>query len=283
MALTKVIEGKTKVIWDAPDYVITDSDAPHVFIESKDDITAGDGAKRDQLEGKAAAATATTCNVFELLNNAAIKTHYIARVDERIFSALKVEMIPLELVVRRVATGSYLKRNPDAVEGEVFEDLVFEIFHKDDDAHDPILVFGSDMEATRYPADQPEDQRTPIDVVNYTELELGRFPEETVEQLEETTRSVFLAIEEAWAEQNVQLIDLKIECGWTQEGHLVVADVIDNDSWRIWPAGDKSQMKDKQVYRDLAETDDPKAKAKELGKIKQNYQWVAEATGQFVT
>ncbi len=63
---------------------------------------------------------------------------------------------------------------------------------------------------------------------------------------------------------------------------LVVADVIDNDSWRIWPQGDKTRMKDKQVYRDLAGVEDPKARAKELGKIKKDYQWVASATGKFV-
>jgi phosphoribosylaminoimidazole-succinocarboxamide synthase len=67
-----------------------------------------------------------------------------------------------------------------------------------------------------------------------------------------------------------------------ENGEIIVADVIDNDSWRIWPAGDKTQMMDKQVYRDLADTDDPAAKAKELGKIKGNYAWVAEATGKFL-
>ena len=50
---------------------------------------------------------------------------------------------------------------------------------------------------------------------------------------------------------------------------------------RIWPGGDKTQMKDKQVYRDLAGVSDPAAKAKELGAIKQNYAWVAEATEAF--
>lgn len=73
-------------------------------------------------------------------------------------------------------------------------------------------------------------------------------------------------------------MDLKIECGFdveTQE--LLVADVIDNDSWRIWPGGDKTKMKDKQVYRNLRQST-PEA----LGAIKKNYAWVAEKTRQFI-
>jgi len=68
---------------------------------------------------------------------------------------------------------------------------------------------------------------------------------------------------------------LKIECGYVL-GRVVVADVIDNDSWRIWPGGNKSQMKDKQVYRNLEETT-----IESLEKIRRNYSWVAEATSRF--
>lgn len=281
MKANKIAEGKTKVIREDQD------DPGCVLVESKDDITAGDGASHDVLEGKAVAATTTTSNVFRLLEANGIPTQYLGRINDWTFRALKAEMVPLELVTRRIATGSYLKRNPDAIEGEVFEDLVFEIFHKDDAAHDPIVAFDeSGTEATRYPADQPREDTFFLDKLDSDDLSLGRFPDDTLLQLEKTTRAVFEAIEAAWAEQDVQLVDLKIECGWvdTPDGpRLVVADVIDNDSWRIWPAGDKEQMKDKQVYRNLAGVDDPKAKAKELGTIKKNYQWVAAATGKFAS
>ena len=277
----RIAEGKTKVI-------LEDQDDPGcVLVRSKDDITAGDGASRDVLEGKAVAATATTCNVIELLKENDISTHYLGRVDDRTFRAQRAEMVPLELVVRRVATGSYLKRNPEAIEGEVFEaGLVFEIFHKDDDAHDPLLRF--DLErgvAIRYPAGKPEGC-DPIDEIPIDSLDLSDSPQGILSFLEQETKRVFEAIEAAWKKQDVQLVDLKIEFGWVDDPAgrgLVVADVVDNDSWRIWPAGDKEQMKDKQVYRELAGVEDPKAKAKELGKIKKNYQWVAEATGKFVS
>ena len=274
----KLAEGKTKIIWEDPD-----SPRPGVLvlIESKDDITAGDGSKRDVLEGKAVMATTTTCNVFELLNREGIDTHYLGRVDNRTFRAYNTRMIPLELVVRRIATGSYLKRHPEAVEGQVFDDLVFEIFHKDDAAHDPLLVFNFDRGvALRYPAGLPEGAE-PLDEIGLDSLELQDLLDYRIGKLEGVTRLVFLALEEAWAAQGVQLVDLKIECGWAGD-LLVVADVIDNDSWRIWPAGKKSRQLDKQVYRELAGADDPAAKAKELGKIKSNYARVAEMTGSFL-
>jgi phosphoribosylaminoimidazole-succinocarboxamide synthase len=272
----KLAEGKTKIIWSG------DPGENTVLVESKDDITAGDGAKHDMLEGKAASATTTTCNVFDLLNARGVQTHYIEHVDDRTFRAYNADMIPIELVVRRVATGSYLKRNPDATEGEMFNELVFEAFHKDDAAHDPILEFdfGRGM-ATRYPAGQ-SNGADPLDEIDLTDLNLGLDAEDVVQGLEEMAKEVFTILESAWAEQDIQLVDLKIECGWTDAKGLVVADVIDNDSWRIWPAGDRTQMLDKQVYRDLAGTDDPAAKAKELGRIKVNYAEVATKTGKFV-
>ena len=101
----------------------------------------GDGEQRDVIEGKAVSATTTTCNTFRLLAAHGVPTHFVDQVDPVTFRARRVEMIPLELVARRIATGSFLDRHPDVAEGTVLADLVFEVFEKDDASHDPLLAF----------------------------------------------------------------------------------------------------------------------------------------------
>ena len=91
--------------------------------------------------GKAAASTRTTSNVFRLLERNGVPTHFVDAVDEVTFRARNVEMIPLELVARRYATGSFRDRSSHLIEGAILEELVFEIFEKDDGRHDPLLDF----------------------------------------------------------------------------------------------------------------------------------------------
>ncbi len=95
-------------------------------------------------------------------------------------------------------------------------------------------------------------------------------------KLQSITEKVFIALEEAWKKQNVSLVDLKIECGHDSNYQIVVADVVENDSWRVWPSGDKEQMKDKQVYRDN------QMNAELRKKLKKNYEWVANSTDFFL-
>lgn len=80
------------------------------LLQSKDCITAEDGKKFHNLKGKAAISTATTAKVFELLNKAGIKTAFVELVNDTVFVAQKCQMIPIEWVTRRLATGSFLKR-----------------------------------------------------------------------------------------------------------------------------------------------------------------------------
>jgi len=82
------------------------------LLESKDRITAGDGAKSHELEGKAEISTSTTVKVFQLLNQVGLRTAYVKPASPKSFIAKKCEMIPIEWVTRRQATGSFLKRHP---------------------------------------------------------------------------------------------------------------------------------------------------------------------------
>ena len=274
----KIAEGKTKIIWADP------TGEAKVLIESKDDITAGDGAERNVIENKGILSTETTSNCFRLLEHSYIPTHFSDRVDERTFSAWRMVMIPLKLVVRRIATGSYLDRNPGVKEGLIFDKPVVEFFFKDDQRHDPLVIYdaGGDRWLV-YRAHRSMSDGFIGEMDGLVTLDDRQITPKGVMALRRLCLWVFSTLEDAWKLQDVALVDLKIECGFQLNlkgqaiDHIVVADVIDNDSWRIWPAGDKSQMKDKQVYRDLEEKT-----TEALGAIKENYQWVAEATAKFI-
>ncbi|MFM2330782.1 MAG: phosphoribosylaminoimidazole carboxylase [Candidatus Parcubacteria bacterium] len=268
----KLAEGKTKIIWEH------DTESYIVLIESKDDITAGDGARHDVIANKGVIATTTTVNCFMALAEAGVRNHFINQCDERTFEADKLQMIPIEIVIRWIATGSYLKRRPDVAEGTYFPSYVVEFFRKDDAQHDPLMIYDLVSQRILY-----FDPKKPL-ASGFIEEAPIRNPDEIERAM--VMRGIgietFEVLEDKWAKQGVTLVDLKIECGTDEGGGILVGDVIDNDSWRIWPGGDKSLMKDKQVYRELAESLDPAAKAKELGRIKDNFAWVAEQTAKFV-
>ncbi|TSC66842.1 MAG: phosphoribosylaminoimidazole carboxylase, partial [Parcubacteria group bacterium Gr01-1014_72] len=117
-------EGKTKRVF------LRSGNSHQVILESKDDITAGDGAKHDIMDGKAVLATRTTCNVFQLLRNCGIPVAFVEQNGPTRFIAEKCTMLPYEVVVRREAHGSYLKRRPDLAKSHLFPRLVLEFFLK---------------------------------------------------------------------------------------------------------------------------------------------------------
>jgi phosphoribosylaminoimidazole-succinocarboxamide synthase len=262
-----LIEGKTKFIEDAGD--------GEVLIRSKDDITAGDGAKHDVLDGKAAASTRTTCNVFQLLERNGVPTHFVERVDDVTLRARNVEMIPLELVARRYATGSFRDRFPDLPAGAVFEELAFEIFEKDDAAHDPLLEFDFETGVLRrhLPNSKAAEAIGPGvkagDLVSEEPIRESRYAgvsPELIAQLRSRTVSAYELIEKAWKEYGAVYIDFKIEYGIDREtGDLLVADVIDSDFGEV----DMS----KQSYRDGTAT---------LPEIRKKFDEVAALTDRFV-
>ncbi len=239
-----LIEGKTKKIYAYPD---NDS---LVYMLGKDQITAGDGARRNEIAGKSRLSTITTANVFRLLNDGNVATHFVKKIDDTTLLVKRCDMLPIEQVQRRIATGSYLKRHAEVNEGTRFEPVLIETFLKDDARHDP-QIWSADI------------------------IKLGLATEDEIAWMAQEGRRVFDVLERAWASVNVTLVDLKIEFGRDPKGQLLVADVIDNDSWRLWPDGDKTRMLDKQVYRNLQEIT-PTA----LQDIADRYALVADLTGK---
>ncbi|XP_035182270.1 multifunctional protein ADE2 [Oxyura jamaicensis] len=243
----KVNEGKTKEVYELPDI------PGCVLMQSKDQITAGNAARKDRMEGKAAISNTTTSCVFQLLQEAGIKTAFVRKHSDTAFIAAHCEMIPIEWVCRRIATGSFLKRNPGVKEGYKFYPPKIEMFFKDDANNDPQWSEEQLIEAK----------------FCFAGLTIGQTE---VDIMARSTQAIFEILEKSWQPQNCTLVDLKIEFGvniLTKE--IVLADVIDNDSWRLWPSGDRSQQKDKQSYRDLKEVT-PEA----LQMVKRNFEWVAE-------
>lgn len=259
----EICRGKTKTIVDF-------GNPTDVFVMSRDDITAGDGEKHDKLQDKAQFSTQTTCNVFQHLERNGVNTHYVARSDKVTFRARRVLMLPVEFIVRRIATGSFLKRNPEIQDGTIFEDLVFEIFEKDDSLHDPQLLFDFDSNMVgRYWQDRP-NQDGLIDEKMLIDSRFAQFTPELLQRIKDISLKAFLILEKAWADLGGKLYDFKIEFGYdSSTGDLLLADVIDSDSWRLRFNG---EQKDKQSYRDGSKT---------LQQIGKDYKYVAELSDNF--
>ncbi|EFA80634.1 phosphoribosylaminoimidazole carboxylase [Heterostelium album PN500] len=259
--VTFIASGKTKSIFKL------NKEDQYVLILSNSSITAGDGAKKDELPMKGINSTSTTCNVFRVLQLAGINTHYIRQEQNNSFIAKRCSMIPLEVIVRRLATGSYLKRNQHITEGTRFNPCLIEFTFKDDVQHDPLVTEQDILEMN----------------LNIGGLQVNS---KVLSQIRHVANLAFEALERAWASIDVVLVDFKVEFGVTTDGEIILADVIDNDSWRIWPHGDKNQMKDKQVYRNIP----LQSGAPTVGTLSDeqtkvlvdNYSWVANESAKLV-
>lgn len=243
----KLAEGKTKIIYAHPD------DEALAYMVQKDSISAGDGARRNELPGKGAISGRTSANVFHLLDRKGVPTHLVDDPAPDVMLVRRCTMLPLEVVMRRLATGSYCRRHPDVPEGTRFEPVLVEFFLKDDANHDP-----------------------QIDAAGI--VERGFASADDVAHMQREGVRVFEILEDRWADHDVQLVDLKIEFGRTPDGTLIVADMIDNDSWRLWPGGDKAHMLDKQIYRNMPQVTD-----EGLQLLKRKYEEVRDLTEQFRT
>ena len=267
-----VTEGKTKKVFKIKD----GSDL--VAVISKDDITAGDGAKHDIIPDKGRLANATTSNVFRLLKACGLPVGFVEQDSETSFVAPNCEMLPYEVVTRREAHGSYLKRNPHFAKGQLFPQLIVEFYLKTKDknwkgkplvADDPLMQFTDDAKQIKLfnPAKPLQGQEPflvlPVSEVFSRDDEAKLFPE-----MRRIARQTFLVLEKAWQLEGGRLVDLKVEFGYDSKGTLLLADVIDNDSWRVLEGG---SYIDKQVYRDGGALDDVAAK----------YRRVADITGHF--
>jgi len=230
MDFTKVAEGKTKIVYDY--------DKEHYLLYFKDSITAGDGARKDEMPGKGVLNAQTSAFLFRLLESKGIETHYVGMYDERTMIVKKLSMVPVEVVLRNIATGSIVKRLP-IKEGEKFNPPIVEFFLKDDERHDPLL--------------------------NYSHMEYFKlFTRKEAEQVEEVMKQVNNVLYKLFLEKGLLLYDFKLEFGRLGD-KLIIGDEITLDSMRIREK-DTLRILDKDLYRKGADLETVKRSYEEFFK-----------------
>jgi phosphoribosylaminoimidazole-succinocarboxamide synthase len=206
--------GKAKSVYltDTPD---------EVSVEFRDNITVFDGGKTAVLEDKGVYNAAVSAYFFEYLEIHGVKTHYIHMLDRRTMLVRRLEMIPLEVIVRNIAAGSIVKKYP-FTEGQVLKPTVIVIDYKDDSRHDPMIN---------------------DDII----FALGLVTREELLTIRKTALKANDLLRTFLAGLNISLVDFKLEFGrW--KGEILVGDEISMDSMRLWDAKTRESL-DKDVYR----------------------------------
>ncbi len=284
---TLLTEGKTKWIHE----VVGDSGI--VIVKYKNTITKHDDpTQTKEFDKKAEYSTTTTSRVFELLKSARIPVAYQEQISPTEFIAQRCNMTKTELIGRRYAVGSFTERHPTMKkkEGETphrFHGIVTEFFLKttrgkftnlsgelvvdgldyDKGEEDPIIINPYDDQWDLFHAKKPaQDPEANLGRQVWHGEVIGEVP---IQQLEELLKNVFYLLEGAWASLGCRFIDIKIEVGTTESGQLVVADVIDNDSWRLRNA--QWQELSKEAFR----------QNEKLSEVERKYEIVASLVQQF--
>ena len=221
--LEMMYEGKAKKIY------ATDK-ADEVIVYYKDDATAFNGEKKGQIEDKGIMNNAITSVIFELLEKAGVKTHFIEKLNDREQLCKKVEIVPLEVIVRNVAAGSMAKRL-GLEEGFQLKTTVFELSYKDDSLGDPLIN-------------------------DYHAVGIGATTFEELKVIYDMTAKINDVLKAVFKEQNINLIDFKIEFGRCADGTIVLADEISPDTCRFWDATTGEKLDKDRFRRDLGNVKD---------------------------
>lgn len=242
---TLLNEGKTKKIYE----VVGDPNS--VIVENADDITKhNDPSKTRKMRRKGEHSTTITSIFFQRLKDCGIPVAYQKRLSKNSFVAQKCKMIPLEVIARRYAYGSYLDRHPQFKrEGKVphrFTEPVFEVFLK---TSNQVIRSKEGKKLFDTPVDDPMianpesptwDIVKPTMPAGYEGIFICEVPQSSIlpegvsiERIKEITRQTFIILEDMLSLLDLRLVDFKIEFGIGPNGELLLADVIDADSCRI--------------------------------------------------
>ncbi len=207
-------EGKAKKLYLTED--------PHLIIqEFKDDLTAFNGTKRGRFEGKGAVCNAISIYLFEYLENYHVPTHFVRRVSDTEMLVKRLEMIPIEVVVRNIATAT-LAKTYNLEEGKVLDYPIIEYFLKDDRLGDPMI---NEHHAYAMGYATPEEMKS-------------------IARIASKVNAIFKSF---FDRRGLILVDFKIEFGKAEKS-LLIGDEITPDTCRIWDKKTNKKM-DKDRFR----------------------------------
>ncbi|HHL72362.1 MAG TPA: phosphoribosylaminoimidazolesuccinocarboxamide synthase [Bacteroidetes bacterium] len=211
----KLYEGKAKILYE--------TDVANVMIqEFKDDATAFNGKKTGRIKNKGYVNNQVSAHLFRFLSGYYIDTHFIDVLSENTMAVKRLDMIPVEVVVRNVAAGSLLKRS-DYKEGEELKVPLVEYFLKDDAKGDPML--------------------TPEEII-----EQSLCTEKDLRMMKNLAIKINAVLKLFFSRRNIKLVDFKLEFGWDEEGKIVLGDEISPDTCRFWEEGSGEKL-DKDRFR----------------------------------
>lgn len=215
---TLLYEGKAKKVWE----VVGDPDL--VIQEFKDDATAFNGVKRGSWAHKGEVNNQMSCALFTMLESKGIKTHFVKQLALNEMLIKRLEIVPLEVIVRNIAAGSFVKRY-GAEEGVEFAQPTFEFSYKKDELGDPLI---NDSHA----------------------LALGIATASEIDEIRTKALRVNEILKSFFAERGILLVDFKLEFG-KHKGEILLGDEISPDTCRFWDAETRKKMDKDRFRQDL--------------------------------
>lgn len=214
----QLYEGKAKKVY------ATDEEG-YVIVSYKDDATALDGQKRGTIVGKGAINNRMTNFLMQLLSKNGVPTHFVKELSERETVVRKVQIVPLEVIIRNISAGSFAKRY-GVEEGIVFEEPTIEFSYKNDELGDPLLN-------------------------TYHALALKLATPEEIKTIEDYSFRINDALKAFWLTCGVTLVDFKLEFGRLSDGTIVLADEISPDTSRLWDSKTHEKLDKDRFRRDM--------------------------------
>ena len=219
--LEMMYEGKAKKVFKT-------EDDDRLIVAYKDDATAFNGLKKGTIVGKGIVNNRMSNYLCKILEEKGIPTHYVEELDERRMVVKKVEIVPLEVIIRNKAAGSFSKRL-GVPEGTELKCSTLEFSYKNDDLGDPLIN-------------------------SYMALALGLATKEEIDTISEMAFKINAILQEVFRNIGIELIDFKLEFG-RYHGQIILADEISPDTCRYWDIETHDHLDKDRFRRDLGDAE----------------------------